>query len=274
VRSTENIEKLVKNLDLDVDTHAQTDQAILSELLEAQTKSMKQDSTFVGPNIRRLIMKNPMTKLAAAAVIIIAVVIGINPFGSSKTNVLWADVAEHFESVPFFHLTMYFGYDTSNKSEKIEIWKSEDSRVRAHDEDTVIFADFSKKKQVEIVLFNRVTKEPKKVDENEKVPMFMQMLCKDGQFSLDTLTNSFPAEVRGITPVEVVDTAASRETVLFEAKHETTPERLTIWALRRSKLPIRVCFSDPRKSEYGDFFFDYSGRKDTSFFDPSAFAKQ
>ncbi|MFC1635265.1 hypothetical protein ACFL5Z_10530 [Planctomycetota bacterium] len=99
MRSTEKVEKLVKNLDLGMDTNAQTDQAVLSELLDAQKKSMKQDSAFVSPNIRRLIMKSPMTKLAAAAVVIIAVLIGINPFGNSKTSVVWADVIGKLDEI-------------------------------------------------------------------------------------------------------------------------------------------------------------------------------
>ena len=107
MRSAENIEKLVKNLDLDIDTNAQTDQTVLSELLDAQKKSMKQQSAFVLPNVRRFIMKSPMTKLATAAAVIIAVLIGINHFGTSTTSVLWADVTECFESVPFFKLTIY-----------------------------------------------------------------------------------------------------------------------------------------------------------------------
>jgi hypothetical protein len=41
--------------------------------------------------IRRTIMKSPLLKIAAAAVIIIAVLIGINPFGSTVT---WAQVIE------------------------------------------------------------------------------------------------------------------------------------------------------------------------------------
>ena len=270
MRSTEKIEKLVKNLDLGMETHAQTDQAVLNELLDAQTKSMKQDSALVSPNIRRLIMKNQVTKIAAAAVIILAVLIGIHPFRSSKTNLVWADVAEQFESVPFFHLTTYFGYDTTAESEKLEIWKSEDGRVRAHDEDTVIFADFSKKEN-KVLIFDRFTKEFK--DSDGTAPMFVTLLCKEGRFSLDTLTNSLPPEIKGITPLAFDDMVASRETVLFEAKHETTPERLKIWALSQSKLPIRLYFQDPRKGEYGDFFFDYSERKDPAFFDPAAFAK-
>lgn len=270
MRSTENIEKLVKNLDLGIDTNAQADQKILAELLDTQKQSMKQQSASILPNIRRFIMKSPITKLAVA-VIIIAVIIGVNPFGNSKANVLWADIAKSFESVPFFHLTMYFGYDTSAKSEKIEIWKSEDSRVRAHDEDTVIFADYSKK-EGKLITFDRITKEPKKND--GMAPMFLTILCKDGRFSLETLINSLPPEIKGITPVETFETAASKETVLFEAKHETTPERLTILALRESKLPIRLCYSDPRNNECGDFLFDYSDQKDAAFFDPEAFINE
>jgi len=47
VRSAENIENLVKNLDLGIDTNDQMDQAVLSELLDAQEKSIKQQSAFV-----------------------------------------------------------------------------------------------------------------------------------------------------------------------------------------------------------------------------------
>jgi hypothetical protein len=50
-------------------------------------------------SIRRTIMKNPITKLAAAAVIIIAVLVSINPFGGSVTSVAWADVAEKIDKI-------------------------------------------------------------------------------------------------------------------------------------------------------------------------------
>jgi outer membrane lipoprotein-sorting protein len=94
VRSAENIEKIVKNLNLDIDTNAQTDQAVLNELLDAQKKSMKQQSAYTLPNIGRFIMKSPMTKLAAAAVIVAAVLIVISQLGGSGTSVVWAEVAQ------------------------------------------------------------------------------------------------------------------------------------------------------------------------------------
>jgi len=83
--------------------------------------------------IWRLIMKSPITKLAVATAIIIAVLFGIYLFGGSigGTSVAWADIAERFESVPFFGVTLYAGNDTSDQAQKIEIWKSENSKVRA-----------------------------------------------------------------------------------------------------------------------------------------------
>jgi hypothetical protein len=221
-------------------------------------------------SIRNKIMKSPITKLAAAAVIVIAVFIGIEQFDTNSSSVVWADVAERFESVPFFNITIYI-CDPSNKTKKIEIWKSEDSRVRAHEGNTVFFADFSKDKN-KFTIFDRSTKKLLNGDEN--LPPFIWRLCgKKGRFSLDTLTKSFPSDVKGIIPLETADTVASKETVLFTAKaKEIPPEALKIWALRESKLPIRF-FVHPSKG-YFDLFFDYSEQKDAAFFDPVAFTNQ
>ena len=56
------------------------------------------------PMIRRIIMKSPITKLAAAAVIIIAVVISFNQFVGTTTNVAWAEVASRFTQVDYVHM--------------------------------------------------------------------------------------------------------------------------------------------------------------------------
>jgi hypothetical protein len=222
--------------------------------------------------IRSMIMKSPLMKLAAA-VIIAVIFAGIYLFGGPirVTSVAWADIAERFESVPFFSLTIYIGHDTSDQAQKIEIWKSDKSKVRAHQGDKVIFADFADGKN-EVVAFDRSTKRP--VNTEGLASILLTDLCPEGQFSLDTLINSFPSDTKGIVPVETADTAASREMVVFEVKHKTTPEQLLIWALRRSKLPVQLRFRDPRSNEYGDFLFDYSEKKDATFFDPDAFKSQ
>ena len=270
MRSTENIEKVVKNLELDIKTNSQMDHIILNELLDAQKKSIKQKSVFKLPNLGRLIMKSPIAKFVAAAAIIIAVLIGIGHFGRNSSSIALADITEQFESVPFFNLTIYLSYDTSAEAKKVEIWKSSDSRFRVHEDDKVIFAGFSNG-EINTIAFDKTTKQP--TNPMGYSSFLLGDLNSDERFSLDTIINIIPSE-EGITSVKTADTAASEETVVFEIKHKETPEWISIWALRESKLPVRMCFHDPRNGEFGDFFFDYSEQKDAKFFDPNSFTTQ
>ena len=224
-----------------------------------------------GPlRIRNIIMKNPLTKFVAAAAIIIAVLIGIGHFGRNSSSIALADITEQFESVPFFNLTIYLSYDTSAEAKKVEIWKSSDSRFRVHEDDKVIFAGFSNG-EINTIAFDKTTKQP--TNPMGYSSFLLGDLNSDERFSLDTIINIIPSE-EGITSVKTADTAASEETVVFEIKHKETPEWISIWALRESKLPVRMCFHDPRNGEFGDFFFDYSEQKDAKFFDPNSFTTQ
>jgi hypothetical protein len=270
MKTADNIEETIKK-ELNFTAGTKMHDRILGDVLKAHEKCRKEKSALLSPNIRRQIMKSPVTKLVATAVIIIAVFIVINPFGGPVTSVAWADIAERFESVPFFNLTIYAGHDTSAEAIKIEIWKSENARVRAHQGNNIIFADFSDGKN-EIIAFDRTTKQPVIDGGLFLVKAILNDLCPEGRFSLDTLINSFPSDANGVTPVKTADTAASREIIIFEAKHKSTPEWIKIWALRESKLPIQLRFRDPRSNECSNAFFDYSVKKDAAFFDPNAFA--
>jgi hypothetical protein len=267
MRPAEDIKRLIKKLN--DKTSAKMDEQVLKDLLSALEDSEK-TSALVRPNTRRIIMKNPITKLAAAAVIVIAVFIGIEQFDTNSSSVVWADVAEQFESVPFFNITAYIR-KTGTKTKKIEIWRSEDSRIRIHEGNVVFFKDLSKYNN-KFTIFDRSTK--KLVNGDENFPSFIGRLCgNEGRFSLDTLTKNFPSDVKGIIPLETADTTASHEIVLFGAKaKEIPPEALKIWTLRKSKLPIRF-FVSPKEG-YMDFFFDYSEQKDAAFFDPAVFTSR
>ena len=99
MKSAENIEKLIKNLDLDIDINAKTDQWILNELIEEHKKSKQIISALVEPNTRRIIMKNPITKLAVAVVIIVAVILGVFELieTESKSGLVWAEVVQNVQ---------------------------------------------------------------------------------------------------------------------------------------------------------------------------------
>lgn len=101
MRSARNIENLIKNLDLDIDTNTKMDRAILGELFEAQENSKKTKSALIVPEIWRTVMKSRITKLTAAAVIIVAMLIGIYLFGGSidGTSLAWADVVRQMQQI-------------------------------------------------------------------------------------------------------------------------------------------------------------------------------
>ena len=59
---------------------------VLNRIIQEQNVRLKTASKAgEGLNLRRIIMKSPLIKIAAAAVIIIAVLVGINPFGGTVT---------------------------------------------------------------------------------------------------------------------------------------------------------------------------------------------
>jgi len=76
MRPAEDIDKLIKKLRYKAS--AETHERVLDNVLRALDESEKQKSGVTAPNIWRTIMKSPITKLAAAAVIIIAVSFGLN----------------------------------------------------------------------------------------------------------------------------------------------------------------------------------------------------
>ena len=94
--------EIIARLNIDVEpnpAHRETlRRRMLSVFNETAQQSQKQ-TTPLGV-LRRKIMKSPITKLAAAAVIIIAVLIGVNYLGGSidGASLAWAEVVEQISS--------------------------------------------------------------------------------------------------------------------------------------------------------------------------------
>jgi hypothetical protein len=112
MRPTENIEKLIN--DLSDTTSADFDKRTVDDVLQALAKSKNQPAA-TQPNMWRIIMKSRITKLAAAAVIIVAVLIGINHFGGSVDIVTPAyaieQTIEACHSVRYLHIQSFVSPD-------------------------------------------------------------------------------------------------------------------------------------------------------------------
>ena len=83
-----------------VSTNPRMDEAVLDKVLTAHEKAQNTKPALAEPALRRTIMKSPITKLAAAAVIIALVVLGLFEFidTENKSGVVWAQVAEKVDA--------------------------------------------------------------------------------------------------------------------------------------------------------------------------------
>jgi hypothetical protein len=107
--------------------------SILNDVLNAQEQFMKTQSAESRPNIRRIIMTSPVIKLAAAAVIVVAILAGINQFGDSATGVVWGEVLGNIESAPGFIYRMrqiYNDKETGTKEFHMTVYGSPEYGMR------------------------------------------------------------------------------------------------------------------------------------------------
>ena len=103
MRPAENIEKLIKNIN--IDTNAKIDEEVLGEVIEAFEKSKVKKTSAIEQNIWRIIMKSRITKLATAAVIIIGAYVVIHQSGGSidVATVSFAQITENMKQMPWMH---------------------------------------------------------------------------------------------------------------------------------------------------------------------------
>ena len=104
MRSSNNMEEVVKK-NLNFAASAKMRERILADVINAHEDSSKTKSALAGPNIRSIIMKSPITKLAAAAMIVIATVLLITILDKSTTPAYAIEqTIDALKNVRFVHL--------------------------------------------------------------------------------------------------------------------------------------------------------------------------
>ena len=230
-----------------------------------------------GQKIWRIIMKSPITKLAAAAVIIIAVFWGLNKFNRSIsfTSSAWADVVNKFQSVKFFSATIYLKENIASEPTQIELWMNKDGRTRLLSGKEVVFAE-----NANIVkAFDIQNRKEIEVDKRARL-LLKELLGSTGEFSLGTFLKALSDDnktlsdgnLEDITPMINSDEIISQDIVVFDIQPNGL-EWCRIWALQESKLPIRIKLWTPMDGGSVDVVLTYSKQQSDEFFDPQAFLK-
>ncbi len=110
MRPTEKIKQFIGKAS--ISSNPDVNKAVFDELVEEMKKTEQLDSAGNRLNMWRIIMNKPITKLAAAAIIIITVVIGLNLLGViGKGSVAWADVIKPIFSAKTVKYDMIVGQE-------------------------------------------------------------------------------------------------------------------------------------------------------------------
>lgn len=166
MKPVKNIEQLIRNLS--DETSARMDQQVRQDMLKALEES-NQPPAFMGPKIRRIILKYKLTKLATAAAIMTAVVIGLNIIGrSNMASVALADVAKKIEQIKncvFKKTTIVSSEDNvTNEFDSLVYYTEDAVREDIYDNEKITSQVYVKFMEGIVVGIDHKNKEFKKMD--------------------------------------------------------------------------------------------------------------
>jgi hypothetical protein len=144
MKSADKIKKFFKNAA--INTNPKMDEAVLNKVFIAHKKITNTKSATIKPNIRRTIMKNPITKLAAAVVIITAIMLGMYALTGSVdgTSITMAQVRQAMQNIDWIQMV------GRAAEENILSWYSFASKVQIHvdDQGRIVYFDFNAGKRL------------------------------------------------------------------------------------------------------------------------------
>jgi len=248
----------------DAKTAAEVDKRILAGAREHLEKLREKNLVVGGAGVWRIIVKSPIAKLAVAAAITIAAFIGIHQFFGS--TVAWADVVEKFRSVPFFSVSIYIKEDVTSEPKQMELWMNRTGKTRIRIGTQVIFGSDGE------IVESFDIKTRARVKPDERAVVFLRRIGEADEFSLDSIIRvMFGGTKQDVTPLVNPDAVISQDIVVFDVDLPGSAEWVRIWALRESRLPVRIRVWDPRDGETTDAVYEYSKEQADEFFDPDAF---
>ncbi len=201
------------------------------ETYSAESKGQSLKETIF---IWRIIMKSKITKFAAAAVIIIAALIGINQFGGSvdMAGVAWADVLEQISKVRPYACRMTFDFDGDKPDLSYRVLRKNLSvRREERDDGSIFIFDMSQKPVKTLVLYpdKKIAREEVLLDRGPlKGPDLLRMIAgrQNGMEEDLGLSQINGRTVKGFHSPD---------------KHN----EFTVWADVETNLPVRVELRQP-----------------------------
>jgi hypothetical protein len=260
------IEEFVKGIPFE-DASSAHREALRVRLLHAFPGSGPAPTNCLLP-IGRALIRRPRARLAAAAVVVLflGALIGRLGLMLAGGSVAWADVTARFRSVSFFSATIYVKQNATAEPTQMELWMGQNLHVRLRVGRNMVFAY-----QGQVRAYDMESRQA--VEPDGATWAFIEKIGRAREFSLEAIVEvMFGGRTMEVTPLINPDAVISQDVVVFDVAVPHTPEWVRIWALRASRLPVRITVWDPRDGRSTDAVFTYSHDQTPEFFDPNAFA--
>jgi outer membrane lipoprotein-sorting protein len=186
---------------------------------------------------------------------------------ASSNAPTWAEVAARFQSVEAFTATFYVKDSENAPPQETKLWVAPGGLARLRTGNLVVFASKGKANAA----FD--TSMGHRVDARSEVNWILNILGDAERFSLDTVLAEFAGTLVDVTPSLNNTAMLADDLIVFDIEAPDSTQRCRIWALRESRLPLRIQTWDPKSGESTDVILTFPAREPASFFNPEAFAR-
>ncbi len=249
-----------KKIPAEVDQRLRGQLGTFRTLLDARSLAMRPGNRLLRATIR--------TMAAVAAAVVLFVAAGLVFDGEAPPS--WAEVLERFDSTPFFNATVYVKQHAMAEPVQLEVWMAQGGKLRLRAGNQVIFGENGQ--TIETVAFAPEAQHADGVQNARgTVDVIVAAVGQAEDFSFDTFVQALPLGDHLSVPLTNQNASVSRDLVVFDITNDNSPEWVRIWALRESRLPVRVLYWDPRSAASVDVALSYANQQPPEFFDPAAF---
>lgn len=218
---------------------------------------------------RRYTRRKMFRRVSVSAAVLLLLALGAYVIGA-QTTPTWAEVVERFGTVPFFNATIYVKAHAAADPVQLELWMGPGGKSRFRVGHEVIFGEEGR--MLETVAFAPPSADTQRLRyARQMVQHCIERVGKEEAFSFDTLVRALPVQGMLSQPLENQNASISRDLVVFDIADESDPEWTRIWALRGSRLPVRILYWDPESGGSVDVVLSYANEQPEEFFDPGAF---
>jgi hypothetical protein len=234
MRPAEDIEKLIKNTK--IDTNTETDDEVLDYIIKAFEESKTKKTSAMEQNIWRIIMKSPVTKIAAAAVTVVVIMLGMYVLTGSfdGTSITMAQVRQAMQNIDWVQML------GTSEQEGISAWYSFASKIQivSYNTGRILYRDFKAGKEL---LWNPggdcIYESP--IDEEKQFAGGVSSICEGFTKAFDSIESKGDYEV-----TKELGTYQGTEVEIWRAHRvkgkagPTRTENVTLYIDLNKRLPV------------------------------------